>query len=97
MLAMVVIAVWFLFGDIVRERVRRVEFNHVVWQAGGHGTNDVRIRMVDNLLHRHNFRGATRQELTGLLGAIASHAERALSSRASPASDQDLTQVLAAV
>jgi len=36
------------------------------------------------------------QELTGLLGAIASHAERALSSRASPASDHDLTQVLAA-
>jgi signal transduction histidine kinase len=36
------------------------------------------------------------QELTGLLGAIASHAERALSSRASPATDHDLTQVLAA-
>jgi nitrogen-specific signal transduction histidine kinase len=36
------------------------------------------------------------QELTGLLGAIASHAERALSSRTSPAIDHDLTQVLAA-
>jgi nitrogen fixation/metabolism regulation signal transduction histidine kinase len=36
------------------------------------------------------------QELTGLLGAIASHAERALSSRASPGVDHDLTQVLAA-
>lgn len=36
------------------------------------------------------------QELTGLLGAIASHAERALASRASPSNDHDLTQVLAA-
>jgi C4-dicarboxylate-specific signal transduction histidine kinase len=36
------------------------------------------------------------QELTGLLGAIASHAARALSSRTSPATDHDLTQVLAA-
>lgn len=36
------------------------------------------------------------QELTGLLGAIASHAERALASRTSPKTDHDLTQVLAA-
>jgi nitrogen-specific signal transduction histidine kinase len=35
-------------------------------------------------------------ELTGLLGAIASHAERALGKRTTPANDHDLTQVLAA-
>jgi C4-dicarboxylate-specific signal transduction histidine kinase len=36
------------------------------------------------------------QELGGLLGAIASHAERALGKRTTPTNDHDLTQVLAA-
>lgn len=60
--------VWFFFGDSIRERWNRKRFDSVEWQSVQSRTNAVRIRMVDDLLRRHNFRGMTPDQVTALLG-----------------------------
>lgn len=59
---------WFLFGDTVQEHLRRRPFDATAWQGEKTMTNDVRIRMVDDLLRRHNFRGMTREQVTAIVG-----------------------------
>ena len=64
--------VWFFFGDSIRERLSRQRFEPVTWKAVGHSfTNAVRIRMVEDLLRRHSFRGMTREQVTGMLEPTA--------------------------
>lgn len=59
---------WFFFGDSIKERWNRQRFDSVAWQSGQSRTNAVRIRMVDDLLRRHSFRGMTRDQVTTLVG-----------------------------
>lgn len=59
---------WFFFGDTIREYLRRRPFDPVAWHGTKNFTNDIRIRMVDDLLRRHNFQGMTRSQVTALLG-----------------------------
>ncbi len=59
---------WFFFGDTIQEHLRRRPFDAAVWKGEKTLTNDVRIRMVDDLLRRHSFRGMTREQLTGIVG-----------------------------
>ncbi len=67
---MCVVAVvgWFFFGDTIQERLRRRPFDAAAWQGEKTLTNDVRIRMVDDLLRRHSFRGMTREQVTAIVG-----------------------------
>src|SRR5262245_30108892 len=69
-LSVVGVGVWFFSRDSIRERFSRHQFDPVAWQADGHRnfTNAVRIRMVDDLLRRHTFRGMTRDQVTGIIG-----------------------------
>ena len=59
---------WFLFGDLVQERLNRRDFDPVEWQGQKSMNNDVRIRMVDDLLRRHSFKGMTREQVTAIIG-----------------------------
>jgi len=61
---------WFLLGDSIRERWNRERFDSAAWQSesGRSSTNAVRIRMVDDLLSRHNFRGMTREQTVAIVG-----------------------------
>jgi len=67
-LAVLGAGVWFFFGDSIRERWNRQRFELVAWQSGQSRTNAVRIRMVDDLLHRHRFGGMTRDQVTAIVG-----------------------------
>lgn len=60
--------VWFLFGDSIRERWNRQRFDSVAWQSGQSRANAVRIRMVDDLLRRHSFRGMAREQVVAIVG-----------------------------
>ena len=67
--SIIVLAVgWFFFGDTIQEHLRRQHFDTVAWQGGNSLTNAVRIRMVDDLLRRHNFRGMPREKVTAIIG-----------------------------
>lgn len=59
---------WFFFGDTIQEHLRRRPFEAAVWKGQKTLTNDVRIRMVDDLLRHHSFRGMTREQLTAIIG-----------------------------
>lgn len=60
---------WFCFGDVIHKRLSRQPFDPAVWKAADRNfTNTVRIRMVDDLLRRHRFRGMTRGQIIGLIG-----------------------------
>ena len=59
---------WFFFGDTISGAPRRQRFDAIAWQDDKSLTNDVRIRMVDDLLRRHSFRGMTREQLTAIVG-----------------------------
>ena len=53
----------------IQERMGRVRFESAAWQAAlSNRTDAVRIRMVDDLLRRHRFRGMTRQQVTAIIG-----------------------------
>lgn len=68
-LAVIGAGVWFFFGDMFRERLSRQRFDSASWKADAHSfTNAVRIRMVDDLLRRHSFRGMTRDQVTAIVG-----------------------------
>jgi hypothetical protein len=61
--------VWFFFGDSIGEHLRRRRFDALVWKSNSHTlTNAMRIRMVDDLLRRYNFRGMTREQATAIIG-----------------------------
>jgi len=62
------IAGWFFFGDTIQEHLRRRSFDPVAWQGSKTITNDIRIRMVDDLLRRHSFRGMTREQVIAIVG-----------------------------
>ncbi len=63
------LAGWVFFGENVREYLARQPFDPVAWQQALHNQTDpVRIRMVDDLLRRHQFRGMTRVEVVALIG-----------------------------
>ena len=64
----VCIAVWFVFGDSIQERLNRLKFDSTVWQSGSAFTNSVRIQMVDDLLRKHQFIGVSQEEVTSILG-----------------------------
>lgn len=60
---------WLFLGDSIRERLSRQRFDPVAWKTDERNfTNAVRIRMVDDLLRRHTFRGMTRDQVTGIIG-----------------------------
>ena len=52
--------------DAAKERLNRLPFDSAKWKAGQE--NDIRIRMVDSLLHNYELRGKTRAEILALLG-----------------------------
>jgi hypothetical protein len=56
---------WFVFGDPMRNRQ---EFDSVAWQSTQRRVDGVRVRMVDDLLRRHDFRGLSRVDVTAILG-----------------------------
>jgi len=62
----------FLGGIVVRdattEYLGRESFDSAAWQDHDHVVDAVRIRMVDDLLDRHDFRSKTRGEIVTLLG-----------------------------
>ncbi len=59
-----------------REHQNRISFDSATWKSFPRGTNEwphtdllpVRIRMVDDLLKRHELRGQSRQQVERLLG-----------------------------
>lgn len=60
---------WLLFGDGIREYLARRPFDSVAWKAVSKTPSDPgKIRMVEDLLRRHQFRGATRSQVIALLG-----------------------------
>jgi hypothetical protein len=59
---------WFFFGDTVQGHLRCRPFDAAAWKGEKTLTNDVRIRMVDDLLRRHSFRGMTREHVTAIVG-----------------------------
>ena len=59
---------WFFYGDTIQEYLRRRPFDAAAWKGEKTFTNDVRIRMVDDLLRRHSFRGMTREQVIAILG-----------------------------
>ncbi len=60
---------WLIIGDAIQERLHRQRFVPVLWQGPKSSfTNDVRIRMVDDLLRRYHLRGMTRKQLTAIIG-----------------------------
>ncbi len=68
-LVVVGVGVWLFFGDSIRERLSRQRFDPVAWKTDDRSyTNAVRIRMVDDLLQRHSFRGMTREQVVALVG-----------------------------
>jgi hypothetical protein len=67
-LCMVGGAGWFYFRDSIREHMNRCPFDAAAWKGEKPSTNDVRIRMVDDLLRRHSFRGMRRDQVTGIIG-----------------------------
>jgi hypothetical protein len=60
----------------LREHGRRIPFDSRIWKKFPRSTNEwphtdllpVRLRMIDDLMKRHNLRGSTRQEIESLLG-----------------------------
>ena len=50
----------------VKERLSRRTFDSQVWKQGNQ--DEIRIRMVDSLLRRHNLVGMSRGEVTALIG-----------------------------
>jgi hypothetical protein len=63
-----VVGWFFFFGDTIQDYLRRRPFDSAALQGQKTGTNDVRIRMVDDLLRRHSFRGITREQVTAIVG-----------------------------
>jgi hypothetical protein len=59
---------WFFFGATIQERLRRQPFNALAWRGEKTLMNDVRIRMVDDLLDRYNFRGMNHEQVISALG-----------------------------
>ena len=59
---------WPFFGYRIHERWRRRGFDAAAWKDVETLTNDARLRMVDDLLRRYNFRGMARARVTALLG-----------------------------
>lgn len=59
---------WFFYGDTIQEHLRRRPFDSAAWKGEKTLTNDIRIRMVDDSLRRHSFRGMTRDQVTGIIG-----------------------------
>ena len=55
---------------VVTEPMRRTSFDSAVWKDESllRTTPDIRIRMIDDLLKGHNFRGQSRAEIEELLG-----------------------------
>ena len=67
-LGIVSVGVWFFFGDAIQERMHRQRFDPVAWQAQKGFADDIRIRMVDDLLSNQDFHGMTRDALTAIVG-----------------------------
>lgn len=67
-LSFVLACAWILFGGAIQERMRRERFDPVAWQSRHGIENDVRIRIVDDLLRQHNFHGMARDQLTAIVG-----------------------------
>ena len=67
-ICVVAVARWFFLGDTIQEHMRRRPFDAAAWRGEKTLTNDVRIRMVDDLLRRHSFRGMTREQVTAIAG-----------------------------
>jgi hypothetical protein len=64
LLAGILVAIaWWMFG----EYLSREGFNAELWK-GVKADQDVRIRMVDDLLKTKNFYGMTREQVIGILG-----------------------------
>ena len=55
---------------VVTEPMRRVPFDSAKWKDESllRATPDIRIRMIDDLLKGHNFRGQSQAEIKELLG-----------------------------
>lgn len=59
---------WFLFGDSIQEWLQREEFDPVAWKAGNLARDAVRIRMIDDLLSRHDFHGMSKSQVIAIIG-----------------------------
>lgn len=60
---------WQLFGDSVKERFERRSFDSEVWKSAPRDfENPLRLRMVDDLLRRHDFIGLSSAEVKQILG-----------------------------
>lgn len=59
-----------VFGTIgvqtLKERIHRRSFDSETWKQGNQ--DEVRIRMIDSLLHLHNLTGMTQDQVVNLLG-----------------------------
>ena len=59
---------WPIFSEAIRIYFNRRTFESAAWQTGTKGSEGIRIRMVDDLLRRHNFQGLAPGQVIALLG-----------------------------
>jgi hypothetical protein len=64
------VAGWLWWNWFGQDHVSQIRFDPVAWRRADPIDNyrTVRSQMIDDLLHRHNFRGWTRKEVADLLG-----------------------------
>jgi hypothetical protein len=59
---------WAFYGGDFKEWLHRQRFDAVAWREARDGRSEIRIRMIDDLLSRHDFRGLTRKDVVAVLG-----------------------------
>lgn len=59
---------WPFYGSWLEERLNRRPFNSEAWKDDKQFRDDVRLRMVDDLLRGHDFSGMSRAGVIALLG-----------------------------
>lgn len=64
-LALLGTGAWFLFDYSKRGQL---PFDSETWQSAQSRSNDIRVRMVDDLLRRYSFQGMTRNQVTAIIG-----------------------------
>lgn len=57
---------YLFFAPVVEDHLNRLPFDSNIWKKGNE--NEIRIRMVDDLLYHHKLDGMTRSEVVSLIG-----------------------------
>lgn len=68
LLGLVAACAWLFYGHNIRDRLSREPFDPAAWRSATTLADPARIRMVDDLLRRHDLQGMTRDEVAALIG-----------------------------